>query len=112
LIISSLDRDEIPNEDWQIVITADHGHTRTGGHGSQTSLERTIPFIVASQSVVQGRAGPVADGLLVSHADVAPTVLEHFEIPIPDRYAGVSRAAGVLPDFNVHDATNDTAVAG
>ncbi len=39
----------------------------------------------------------------VSHADVAPTVLDHFDIPLPDRYAGVSHAAGAIsinPDIN------------
>lgn len=94
------------NEDWQIVITSDHGHEPLGGHGGQSSIERTIPLIVASKQVVQGRAGPPPGGVPISHADVAPTVLEHFGMAIPDRYAGQSRARGILPDFTADGQIN------
>lgn len=92
-------RPTFAEEDWQIIVTSDHGHKPLGGHGSHSPLERTVPLIVASQQVVQGRAGPPAGGIPVSHADVAPTVLDHFGVPIPTHYAGQSRAVGILPDF-------------
>lgn len=89
------------SENWQIIVTADHGHLATGGHGGQSSLERTIPFVVASKTLAQGR---LVDQLIgVSHADLAPTVLDHFGVAIPAHYFGTSRAAGGMlgnPDIN------------
>ena len=101
-------RENLLSENWQIVLTSDHGHRPSGGHGGQSELERRIPFIVsskqASQDVMEERGGTP-----VSHADVAPTVLDHFGIEIPERYWGASRAgnAAILPgDFNA-DGTVD-----
>jgi hypothetical protein len=101
LLDALIHRPDFANEDWQIVITSDHGHTAAGGHGGQTDLERRIPFIVAGTSVAPGRLVDALKG--VSHADVAPTVLDHFGVEIPGHYFGVSRAAGGLlgnPDIN------------
>jgi hypothetical protein len=95
-------RPNFANEDWQIVITADHGHRVGGGHGGQSDLERTIPFIVASKNLAQGNL-PISFPQEVSHADTAPTILDHFGVSIPSHYYGVSRAAGQLvgdPDIN------------
>ena len=90
LILSKIAaRPNFANENWQIIVTSDHGHRVEGGHGGQSSLERTIPFIVSSQDLRQGEL--VGN---VSHADIAPTVLEHFGFGIPEHYAGISRAAG------------------
>lgn len=89
-------RSNFANEDWQIVITADHGHRPQGGHGGQTNLERRIPFIVASKNVGQGKL-PAG----VSHADIAPTVMDHFGFTIPNHYWGQSRAAGAVNDPRV-----------
>jgi hypothetical protein len=89
------------NEDWQIIITADHGHLATGGHGGQSDLERHIPFLVSSKTLTQGRLFDAVKG--VSQADVPPTVLSHFGVTIPAHYFGVSRSAGGLqtnPDIN------------
>lgn len=94
-------RPNFASEDWQIIITADHGHLATGGHGGQSTVERTIPFIVASKTLTQGRLVDSLNG--VSHADLAPTVLTHFGVSIPAHYFGTSRAAGGVqgnPDIN------------
>ncbi|MFF2011063.1 alkaline phosphatase family protein [Streptomyces sp. NPDC058195] len=59
-------------EDWLIVVTADHGHTPTGGHGGNSPLERGT-FVIA-----QGKG--IAPGSVrqdVRITDVAPTVLRH-----------------------------------
>ena len=90
-------RQDFENEDWQIIVTSDHGHRPEGGHGGQSALERTIPFIVCSKNLRQGNL--TGD---VSHADIAPTVLEHFGFEVPDHYTGQSRAAGAdLPRTTV-----------
>jgi len=92
-------RPNFTNEDWQVIITSDHGHLAGGGHGGQSDLERRIPFIVSSQSLKQGI---LPEG--VSQVDVAPTVLDHLGIATPSHYDGVSRAGGgaycLLGDIN------------
>ncbi len=60
------------NEDWLIVVTADHGHTPTGGHGGASRLERKT-FVIAKGS--EFPAGTVRDDVKI--ADIAPTVLAH-----------------------------------
>ncbi|WP_106970021.1 MULTISPECIES: alkaline phosphatase family protein [Streptomyces] len=66
------------DEDWQIVITADHGHAPGGGHGGNTPAERQT-FVIAKGT---GFApGSVRHDVKV--ADIAPTVLSHFGV-VPD----------------------------
>lgn len=99
-----INRPDFANEDWQIVVTADHGHRAGGGHGGQSDLERTIPFIVASKGVNQGNyATEFVQG--VSHADASPTILDHFGVNIPSHYYGVSRASG--PRIGIFGDLND-----
>ncbi|MFI5772322.1 alkaline phosphatase family protein [Streptomyces sp. NPDC051658] len=59
-------------EDWLVVITADHGHTPTGGHGGNTPLERGT-FVIAQGKGI--RPGSVRDDVKIT--DIAPTVLRH-----------------------------------
>lgn len=67
-------RANFANEDWQIVVTADHGGYGTT-HGALQATCFTIPFLVASKAVSQGtlRGRP-------HNMDVMPTVLAHFGI--------------------------------
>lgn len=101
-IVSAISaRATFSSEDWQIVITADHGHQASGGHGGQSAVERTIPFIVASKTLRQGTLPTVYR--LVSQADVPPTVLDHFDVALPAHYWGISQASGAVsisPDLN------------
>ena len=92
LLTSLTNRPNFAAEDWQIIITSDHGHLAGGGHGGHSDLERNIPLIIASKTLTQGR---LADSVqAVSQADAAPTVLDHFDVAIPNHYFGVSRGAG------------------
>ncbi|MGW1407567.1 alkaline phosphatase family protein [Streptomyces sp. NPDC002403] len=59
-------------EDWLVVVTADHGHTPTGGHGGNTPLERGT-FVIAQGKGI--RPGSVRDDVKIT--DIAPTVLRH-----------------------------------
>ncbi|MGM7666081.1 alkaline phosphatase family protein [Microbacterium sp. A93] len=58
-------------EDWLIMVTSDHGHMPTGGHGGNTPAERKT-FVIAS--------GPGIEPGSVRHdaklVDIAPTVLD------------------------------------
>lgn len=60
------------NEDWLIIVTADHGHTPTGGHGGASRLERKT-FVIAKGA--EFAAGITRDDVKI--ADIAPTVLAH-----------------------------------
>ncbi|GAA1960215.1 alkaline phosphatase family protein [Agromyces allii] len=57
-------------EDWTIIVTADHGHTPTGGHGGSSPAERKVFVIAAGPGIA---AGSVRDDVKIS--DIAPTVL-------------------------------------
>ena len=101
LLFAVTSRPNFANEDWQIVVTSDHGHTPAGGHGGQTELERRIPLIVASKTLNQGTLPSIFQD--VSQADGAPTILDHFDVPLPSHYWGMSRASGAVtidPDIN------------
>ncbi|GAA2464814.1 alkaline phosphatase family protein [Agromyces soli] len=57
-------------EDWLIVVTADHGHTPTGGHGGNSPAERKT-FVIAAGPGIE--AGSVRHDVKIT--DIAPTVL-------------------------------------
>jgi len=77
-----------PREDWQIIITSDHGGYHTS-HGGSSAPEHTIPFLIVSRSVTQGQLPPSTRNL-----DVAPTALDHLGVSIPPELLGESRARG------------------
>ena len=58
------------DEDWLVVVTADHGHTTTGGHGGNTPGERKT-FVIAAGAGIE--PGSVRHD--VKLVDIAPTVL-------------------------------------
>ncbi|MFJ4026780.1 alkaline phosphatase family protein [Paenarthrobacter sp. NPDC089989] len=60
------------SEEWLIVVTADHGHTPTGGHGGSTPAERQT-FVIAQGKGI--RAGSTRNDVKIT--DIAPTVLKH-----------------------------------
>lgn len=64
-------------EDWLVVITADHGHKPTGGHGGSSPLERQT-FVLAQGSGIP--ANFTRDD--VKLVDIAPTVLKHQGVAI------------------------------
>ncbi|MFE6867320.1 alkaline phosphatase family protein [Kitasatospora sp. NPDC057692] len=64
-------------EDWLIMVTADHGHTPTGGHGGSTWEERQT-FVIANGSAFP--AGSVRHD--VRMVDIAPTALAHLGIAV------------------------------
>jgi predicted AlkP superfamily pyrophosphatase or phosphodiesterase len=77
-------RPSFADEDWQIVVTTDHGGVGRD-HGGASAVETTIPFLVTSRETPRG-------GELVRNVDVTPTVLAHFGIdPAPLGLDGVAR---------------------
>lgn len=57
------------DEEWTIIVTADHGHTPTGGHGGSSPAERKVFVIAAGPGIEPG----VRHDVKIS--DVAPTML-------------------------------------
>lgn len=66
-------RPSFATEDWQILVTADHGGR--DGHGAMEAACYTIPFLVASRTAAQGTLS-----YRVSNSDATATVLTHFGI--------------------------------
>lgn len=74
-------RPNFANEDWQIIVTSDHGGYGSS-HGARQAMCFTIPFLVASQVANQG----VLSGR-PHNMDVMPTVLGHFGITPAQNFA-------------------------
>ncbi|MFJ3789405.1 alkaline phosphatase family protein [Kitasatospora sp. NPDC090091] len=64
-------------EDWLIMVTADHGHTDAGGHGGSTWSERQT-FVIANGSAFP--AGSVRHDVRI--VDIAPTAVAHLGLAI------------------------------
>ena len=66
--------------DYTILITGDHGINKDGAHGGTTSEQRDVPLFCI-QPNVKGRGDT---GQVVSHLQIAPTILKLLGVPIPD----------------------------
>ncbi|MEU8823568.1 alkaline phosphatase family protein [Streptomyces sp. NPDC048636] len=82
------------DEDWQIIVTADHGHTAGGGHGGSSPAERQT-FVIAKGAGFT--PGSVRNDVKIS--DIAPTVLAHLGVPADPAWKLDGTAIGALkPD--------------
>jgi predicted AlkP superfamily pyrophosphatase or phosphodiesterase len=64
-------------EHWTVLVTTDHGHLDTGGHGGDTRAEQEVFVIIAEPG---GPAGTRLDTPRL--IDIAPTVLDRLGIPV------------------------------
>jgi len=64
---------------YTVFVTGDHGVNKDGNHGGAESGQREVPFIAIQPS----RRGRGETGEIISHLQVAPTVLSLLDIPIP-----------------------------
>lgn len=87
-IVSAVDARSAANpaERWQIIVTTDHGHTPTGGHGGQTP-EETANFVIA-----RGSAFPAGAATANSLIDITPTALDLLGVPADPALDGTSFA--------------------
>jgi predicted AlkP superfamily pyrophosphatase or phosphodiesterase len=65
---------------YTIFVTGDHGINADGAHGGTTSEQRDVPFYVIQPS----RSGGGDTGEVISHLQIAPTILNLLNIPIPE----------------------------
>lgn len=89
MIDGLLHRASLASESWLIVVVTDHGGEGTS-HGPRNLPNQMIPFVFAGSEVPRGELG----GALVTHMDVAPTVLAHlgWEGETVHGFDGVTRA--------------------
>ncbi|HEX2473717.1 MAG TPA: alkaline phosphatase family protein [Lacipirellulaceae bacterium] len=97
------------NEDWLVIITADHGGLETGHDASQGLINWEVPFVLS------GNSAP--DGVLLSQGtlrDVVPTALWHLGIdPFALNLDGTVRGLVVGPPNGIiGDLNQDGVVAG
>ncbi|MEU6914090.1 alkaline phosphatase family protein [Streptomyces olindensis] len=64
------------HEHWTVLVTTDHGHLDTGGHGGDTRAEREVFVVLAGPGTPGGTR--LDTPRLV---DIAPTVLDRLGIP-------------------------------
>ena len=69
------------DERWTVLVTTDHGHLDTGGHGGDTRAEREV-FVVLVEPGIPG-GGRLADPRLI---DIAPTVLNRLGITVDPQW--------------------------
>src|SRR5690625_554 len=96
LVDSLRSRPGFADEEWLVMVTTDHGHLDEGGHGGGSWQERQS-FIVAGvlgAGGETGAGGPTGSGGVwadeAENIDIAPTVLAHLGIPVPERLRGTS----------------------
>jgi predicted AlkP superfamily pyrophosphatase or phosphodiesterase len=64
---------------YTILVTGDHGINADGDHGGTTSDQRDVPLFII-RPTVKGRGDT---GEIVSHLQIAPTILKLLDIPVP-----------------------------
>jgi predicted AlkP superfamily pyrophosphatase or phosphodiesterase len=63
-----------------ILVTGDHGISADGDHGGTTSDQRDVPLFIIHPNM-EGRGDT---GEVVSHLQIAPTILDLLGVPIPE----------------------------
>jgi predicted AlkP superfamily pyrophosphatase or phosphodiesterase len=64
---------------YNILVTGDHGINKDGIHGGPTPEQREVPLFV----IKPGQAGLGDTGKIVSHLQIAPTILKLLNVSIP-----------------------------
>ncbi|MGW3632940.1 alkaline phosphatase family protein [Streptomyces sp. NPDC005122] len=77
LVAAVRGRASYPDEDWLIMITADHGHTDAGGHGGSSRPERQTFMIATGTGTAPGSVR-----YDIKMPDVAASALAHLGIAI------------------------------
>lgn len=75
------------HEHWTVLVTTDHGHLDTGGHGGDTRAEREV-FVILAEPGMPGGTRLDTPRLI----DIAPTVLDRLGIPVDPAWGLRGRA--------------------
>lgn len=96
-----VDRPDVANERWLVVVCTDHGGAGTS-HGALDEDNRTVPLIVAGPTV-----NPRMPEGFVSHMDVHPTVMRFLGSAPPASWRLDSRPLGVAYETACGDSMDD-----
>lgn len=99
-------RPDFANEDWQIIVTSDHGGYGTS-HGPRSAAYFTIPFLVASRTVSQG----VLSGR-PHNMDTMASVLTHFGVDPTQSFPRIDGSSSYTLDGTARGASVRPAFAG
>ena len=80
-------RPRYAEEHWLVLVSTDHGHLDTGGHGGTSEAERAVFVILYGDGVPAGARLPA-----FRTVDVAPTALAHLAIPLDPAWEFEGRA--------------------
>ncbi|GAB3815990.1 alkaline phosphatase family protein [Kribbella italica] len=72
-------RSTYAQEDWTVMVTADHGHTPGGGHGGSSAAERSSFLIRTGPG-----AGTGTPAIAPKNVDIAAIALDRFGVSSPD----------------------------
>ena len=77
-----------------VILTSDHGHIDTGGHGGSEAVVATVPLVMAGKGIVPGSTG---EG---RQEDIAPTIAALLGTEIPTHCTGtiLTGAVGLTPE--------------
>ncbi|QCX76815.1 phosphoglyceromutase [Streptomyces sp. YIM 121038] len=89
------------DEDWLVLVTADHGHTDAGGHGGSSRAERQTFLIAVGDGLT---AGSVRHD--VRMPDVAVSALAHLGVPVDPAW-GLDGRPVQQPRPDAFDALRD-----
>ena len=76
-------RPTFASESWTFIVTADHGMLDTGGHGGNTTQERSSFIVEVGPGIAVSRPS-----VQPKNVDIAPTVLTIFGVPLPSVFDG------------------------
>jgi arylsulfatase A-like enzyme len=65
---------------YAILVTGDHGINKDGAHGGPAPEQREVPLYLIRPDL----AGQGDMGQIVSHLQIAPTILKLLDVPIPE----------------------------
>lgn len=88
-------RPNAASESWSFIITSDHGHTDSGGHGGNSAAERAS-FIIKTGPGITKTTPSVAP----KNVDIAADVLTSFGVPVPAILDGRALATASTDPFD------------
>jgi hypothetical protein len=91
--------------DTAFVVTSDHGHTDSGGHGGPETVVTDVPAVFAGKGVRPGKGTGTQD-------QVAPTVALLADLPAPRNATGMPLDLVVAPRTEDRFATQQVAAYG
>jgi hypothetical protein len=102
-------RELATGEDWSVIVTTDHGHQQSVGfgHGFQSPNE-TSSFVIAD--IAGDSANDGKQNLNYSTADITPTIVTLFDVPLRSDFDGVplqTKNSSIVAPVNLNQALTD-----